>query len=117
MFEIRYVSSLVLVLMGSMDCLTTIIGTLYFGTVDLNPLIATLVNTNLPAFVVVKLTVTIAVSVIFILAENTLIKTLNKTTKSFKITYNILRTAFTGMIFFLAIVVANNIFVIIRTIP
>ncbi len=117
MFEPRYFSSLLLILMGSMDCLTTVIGTIYFGTVELNPLIATLISTNLPAFVVVKLTVTIAVSVIFILAENTLIKNLNKTTKSFKITHNILRTAFTGMIFFLAIVVANNILVIIRTIP
>ncbi len=114
MFEARYVSSLVLVLMGSMDCLTTVIGTLYFGTVELNPLIATLVNTNLPAFVVIKLTVTVSVGLIFVLAENTLIKTLNKTTKAFRMTHNILKIVFTGTIFFLVIVVANNIFVIIK---
>jgi len=113
LFETRYISSLLLILMGSMDCLTTVIGTLYVGTVELNPLIAALVSTNMPAFVIVKLTVTVSVGLIFVLAENTLMHSRNKRTKSFKTTYKVLRTAFVGMIFFLAIVVANNIFVII----
>lgn len=114
MFEIRYVSSLVLVLMGSMDCLTTVIGTLYFGTAELNPLIASLVDTNLPAFVFIKLTITVSVGLIFVLAENMLMQTLNKRTKSFRITQNVLKIVFIGIIFFLAIVVANNILVIIN---
>lgn len=98
-----------MILMGSMDCLTTVIGTLYFGTVELNPLIASLVSNNLPAFVVVKLTVTVTVGLIFVLAEKTLIKTLNRETRSFRVTQNMLRAAFVGIILFLTIVVANNI--------
>ena len=60
MFAIKYVSSMFLILLGSMDCLTTVVGTLYFGTLELNPLIAWLVNTNLPAFVAIKLAVTVS---------------------------------------------------------
>jgi len=42
-----------LVFMGSIDCLTTVVGVLYFRAkkVELNPIIAGIVNTSLPAFV------------------------------------------------------------------
>ena len=38
MFVIKYVSGLLLVLMGAMDCLTTVVGSLYFGAREINPL-------------------------------------------------------------------------------
>ncbi|MCW3995227.1 MAG: DUF5658 family protein [Candidatus Bathyarchaeota archaeon] len=114
MFEIKFIPSLVLVLMGTMDCLTTVIGTVYFGTVELNPLIAGLINTNLTAFVVLKLTITVAVGYVFVLAERTLMKSLNKSSRSFKLTQNFLKVAFSGLTLFLLVVVINNIFVIIK---
>lgn len=69
MSDMRYMASLMLVFMGSMDCLTTVIGTVYFGTQELNPIVASLVNTNLTAFVFVKLTITLIVGLVFIWAE------------------------------------------------
>ena len=98
--------------MGSMDCLTTVIGTLYYGTRELNPILAGLVSSNLPAFVIVKLTVTVSVGLIFILAQKTLMKSPNKNSASFKIALQILRIAYFSIILFLAIVVANNLLVL-----
>jgi membrane protein DedA with SNARE-associated domain len=98
--------------MGTMDCLTTVIGTLYYGTRELNPVLAGLVSSNLPGFVLVKLTVTVAVGVIFILAQKTLMKSPNKTLTSFKIAFQALRIAYFSIILFLAIVVANNLLVL-----
>ena len=104
--------SLFLIFMGSMDCLTTVIGSLYFGTRELNPVLAGLVNSNIPAFVALKLTVTISVGLIFILAQKTLMKTPNKNSASFKIALRILKIAYFSIVLFLAIVVANNLLVL-----
>jgi hypothetical protein len=111
----KNISSLLLIFMGSLDCLTTVIGTLYFGTIELNPLIAGLVSTNLPAFVIIKLTVTICAGLTFILAEKTLMKSTDKEGRAFTFTHNIIRIAYAGIVLFLVIVVANNIIVLIIT--
>jgi membrane protein DedA with SNARE-associated domain len=107
--------SLFLIFMGSMDCLTTVIGTLYYDTRELNPVLAGLVSSNLPAFVTVKLTATVAVGLIFILAQKTLMRTPNKNSASFKIALQILRIAYFSIILFLAIVVTNNLLVLINS--
>ena len=95
--------------------LTTVIRTLYFGTIELNPLIAGLVSTNLPAFVIIKLIVTICAGLIFILAEKTLMKSADKGGRAFTIAHSMLRIAYAGIVLFLVIVVANNIIVLIMT--
>lgn len=110
------VPSLFLILMGSLDCLTTVIGTLYFGTTELNPVIAGLVSTNLPAFVLVKLTVTFSVGLIFVLANKTLLRTTDKENHSFKTARRTLKIAYFSILLFLAIVVANNILVLLKVI-
>ena len=102
--------------MGSIDCLTTVIGTIYFGTVELNPLIASLISISLPAFVLVKLIVTVSIGLIFVFAEKTVKKIPNKGTQLFRATYSFMRVAFFGIVFFLAVVVGNNIVVIIKAI-
>jgi membrane protein DedA with SNARE-associated domain len=112
---IKYTASLMLILMGSLDCLTTVIGTVYFGTQELNPIIAGLVNTNLPAFVAVKLAVTISVGVVFVLAEKALLSNSNVHDKSFKAAYVTLRVAYIGVVLFLLLVVINNIMVLLST--
>jgi membrane protein DedA with SNARE-associated domain len=107
--------SLFLIFMGSMDCLTTVIGSLYYGTRELNPVLAGLVSSNLPAFVTVKLTASVAVGLIFILAQKTLMRTPDKNSASFKIALQILRIAYFSIILFLAIVVTNNLLVLINS--
>jgi membrane protein DedA with SNARE-associated domain len=104
--------SLFLIFMGSMDCLTTVIGTLYYGTRELNPILAGLVNSNLQAFVILKLTATVAVGLIFILAQKTLMRSSDKNSASFKIALRTLRIAYFSIILFFAIVVTNNLLVL-----
>jgi hypothetical protein len=108
MMKIKTYPTLMLALMGSMDCITTVIGILYFGAVELNPLIANVVSTNLPAFVALKLTTTIFVCLIFVQAEKILMKTQDKTSKAFVWAHRTLKLAYAGVIVFLVVVVVNN---------
>jgi hypothetical protein len=104
--------SLLLIFMGSMDCATTAIGILYFGAVELNPFLSGIVSTNIFAFIVLKLTTTVFVGLIFRQAEKTLMQTRDKTSRTFKWTKMLLRTACVGVTGFLLVVVANNIIVL-----
>ncbi len=101
-----------LALMGSMDCLTTVIGILYFGAVELNPLLAGVASSNLPAFVVLKLATTVLVCAVFVQAEKMLMKSKDKTTKAFSFAHKMLRVSNVGVIGFLVIVVSNNLLVL-----
>ncbi|MCW4019394.1 MAG: DUF5658 family protein [Candidatus Bathyarchaeota archaeon] len=112
MMKMKSYPTMLLALMGSMDCLTTVIGILYFGAVELNPFIAGVISTNLPAFIVLKLTTTLFVCLIFVQAEKILMKTQNKTTKAFTWTHRLLKVAYIGVIAFLVVVVANNLLVL-----
>ncbi len=114
LYVLRYLPCLVMVFMGFMDCATTVIGTAYYGTQELNPLIAELVHTNLLAFVVVKSAVTVSVGVLFVLAERTLIRSATPDDRSFRLAHNILRAAYVGIILFLTVVVVNNLLVILQ---
>jgi len=114
MMKVKAYPTLLLVLMGSMDCLTTVIGVLYFGAVELNPFLSGLVSANLPVFVVLKLTTTIFVCLILLRAEKILMRTPNKTTKAFSRTQKLLKIAYAGVIVFLMIVVANNTIVLLQ---
>jgi hypothetical protein len=116
MMRIKSYPTLLLALMGSMDCLTTVIGILYFGAVELNPLIAGVVSTNLPAFVILKLTTTVFVCLIFVQAEKILMKTENKNCRAFTCTNNLLKVAYVGVILFLVVVVVNNLMVLANAI-
>lgn len=87
-------SCLFLIFMGSMDCLTTVVGAMFFGAREANPVLAGLVNSNLSGFVVVKFAVTVTVSLIFILAQKTLMRTSDQSTNAYKIALRILKIAF-----------------------
>jgi Domain of unknown function (DUF5658) len=114
--KIRTHSTLLLALMGSMDCITTVIGVLWFGAVELNPFIAGVVSTNLPAFVALKLNTTIIVCLIFVQAERILAKDQDKTSKAFSWTSNLFKLAYAGVIVFLILVVVNNATVLVKAI-
>lgn len=106
-------TSFLLIFMGSIDCLTTVIGVLYFGAAELNPFVAGIVSTNIGAFLVVKLAATILIAFTYILANKTLMKTQNKSTKSFKYSCKFLKVAYAGILAFLVIVVANNLIILL----
>src|SRR5208337_5298475 len=106
------VPSLLLVLVGSIDCLTTVIGVLYSGAKELNPLMAGIVSTNIGAFLAVKIAATVFIAFTYILANRTLIKTPNKSSKSFKYSSKFLKVAYAGIIVFMVIVVANNLLIL-----
>jgi hypothetical protein len=111
-FRVKTYPSLLLVLMGSMDLFTTVIGILYFGAVECNPVLAGIVSTNLPVFAVLKLTTSIFVGLIFHQAKKILMRSNDKTSKSFKRTSYLFKAAYIGIVAFLVAVVVNNFLVL-----
>jgi hypothetical protein len=99
--------------MGSIDCLTTVIGVLYFGAAELNPLMTGIVSTNIFAFFVLKISATFFIGFTYILAKRSLNRTLNKESKSFRYSNILLKVAYTGLIIFLFIVIVNNLIVLL----
>ena len=116
MLRIRAVPSLALVLMGSMDWLTTVIGIAYFGAVEGNPFLADITRTSLPAFTAIKLFTTIFVGLLFYKAEKTLLRTQNQDTGSFRFARIMLRVAYITATAFLLIAVLNNLIVVVKII-
>jgi membrane protein DedA with SNARE-associated domain len=107
------IPSFVLVLMGSIDCITTAIGVLYFGAVELNPFMAGIVSTNILAFMAVKMCATFLIGFTYILATRTLKKATNKETRSYKCSHSILKVAYAGLVMFLIAVVVNNLIILL----
>ena len=105
-----------LVLMGSMDWLTTIIGILYFGAVEVNPFFVELTRTNLVAFTVIKLTTAMFVGLWFYLGERMLLRLKDKNSKSFLCARITLRGGYVVMTAILLSAVLNNLIVIGKTI-
>ena len=110
--SVKAVPSVALVLMGTMDWLTTIIGIGYFGAVESNPFMAGLTSTSLVAFTAVKLTITALVALLFYKAEETLLVTEDKTTHSFTITRIVLRITYIIATAFLLAAVVNNLIIV-----
>ena len=116
MLRIRAVPSLSLILMGSMDWLTTIIGIVYFGAVEGNPFIADITQASLPVFTVIKLSTTVMVALLFYKAEKTLLGTPDKSTRSFKFARIVLRAAYVVATVVLLFAVLNNLIVVVSAI-
>jgi hypothetical protein len=114
--RIRAVPCLSLILVGSMDWLTTIIGIVYFGAVEDNPFLAEIARISLPAFTAIKLSTTIIVGLLFYKAEKTLLRTPDKNSRSFQCTRIILRGTYIAATVFLLITVLNNLIVVARAI-
>jgi uncharacterized membrane protein len=105
--------SFFLILVGSIDCFTTVIGVLYSGAKELNPLMAGIVSTGIGAFLAVKIAATLLIAFTYFLANRTLARTQNKTCKSFKYSYKFLRLAYAGIMVFMVIVVINNLLILL----
>jgi hypothetical protein len=98
--------------MGIVDCITTVIGILYHGATELNPLMAGIVSSNIGAFLIVKLLATMVAASSFVIANKTLMNTQNKATRTFIYSSKLIKIAGVGLLVFLAIVVANNLLVL-----
>ena len=98
-----------LILMGSMDWLTTIIGIVYFGAVEGNPFLSEIARTNLPAYTAIKLSTAVFVGFLFYQAERNLSRAQDKNSRGFTWTRHVLRGAYVGSVVFLLIAVLNNV--------
>jgi hypothetical protein len=114
MMKVRTYPTLLLALMGSLDCITTVIGILYYGAVELNPIMSGIVTTNIVAFVVLKLATTVSVCLIFIQADKILLKSGDKASRTFAWTKRLLKLATAGVIAFLCLTVINNLIVLVN---
>jgi membrane protein DedA with SNARE-associated domain len=108
------VPSLILIILGTIDCLTTVIGVVYSGAKELNPVMAGLASTNVGAFLVVKIVGTVLIASTYVLANKALIKTPNKDSKSFEYSCKVVKFAYGGIMIFMTIVVANNLLILLR---
>ncbi len=104
--------SFLLVLMGTIDCVTTVIGTLYFGATESNPVMATIVG-NVPLFMTLKLAATFCIAGTYVLANKILHSTQDKTTKSFRVGRKVMKAAYGGLLVFLIAVVVNNLTILL----
>ena len=105
-----------LVLLGSMDWLTTIIGIGYFGAVESNPFMAGFAQTNLPAFTAIKLGTAFFVGILFYMADKTLKQTENKASKNYVRMNYLLKGAYLASALFLVVVVLNNVIAVAHAI-
>lgn len=105
--------SFFIILLGSIDAITTVIGVLYFGAAELNPFMTGIVTTNIAAFLALKISATFLIGFTYILAKRTLNKTQNKQTRSFRVGNNLMKAAYAGLMIFLATVVINNLTVLL----
>jgi hypothetical protein len=104
-----------LVLMGSLDWLTTIVGIVFFGAVEGNPFLAGLAGTNLPAFTAIKLGTAVFVGFLFYQADKTLNRAENKSSKGVARTRFVLKGAYLASAIFLAFAVLNNVLTVANT--
>lgn len=108
------IPALLILLMGLMDCVTTIIGVAYSGAKELNPAMAVIINSSVGAFAVVKVAATVGIALTYIFARKILMRLPNKNGKAFAYSIKALTFAYVGLIGFLALAVANNLLILIH---
>jgi hypothetical protein len=113
MKRIEVILSVVLVLMGTIDCVTTVIGVMFSGASEANPIMAGIVSSNIDAFMVIKIVATALIAFTYLYASKLLMKSANKAAASFKVSRNLLNIGYIGIIGFLFVVVANNLMVLL----
>jgi hypothetical protein len=104
--------SFLIILLGSIDCITTFVGVMYFGASELNPLMTGIVSSSIAGFLVLKISATFLIGFTYIYAKRMLNKTIDKSTKGFKISSNVMKVAYGGMMIFLVLTVINNMLVL-----
>jgi hypothetical protein len=101
-----------LVLMGSLDWLTTVIGIVCFGAVESNPFLSELATTNLLGFTAIKLGVAFFVGFLFYAANKLFNRAENQYSKNANCVRLILRSAYVASMVFLLFAVLNNVWIV-----
>jgi len=105
--------SYIIVLMGTIDAITTVIGTMYFGATELNPLMTGIINTNIAGFLILKLLASFCIGATYVLVKRILNDTSDKNSKTYKYESRLMKIAYTIVIVSLIIVVTNNLVVLL----
>ena len=114
MLRKEMIPSYLIIVMGVLDCATTLVGVLYSGAKELNPLMAGILSSNVGIFMIVKLAGTVFVATSYILARRLLMGIPDKTTKSFNNFFQFMRVSYAAVIVFLFMVIANNVLILIK---
>ncbi|MGD6851683.1 MAG: DUF5658 family protein [Candidatus Bathyarchaeia archaeon] len=112
-FRAAMLPGIMLIVMGSIDALTTIIGVLHYGASELNPFLAGIVHTNIFAFLALKLAATFFIGLTYVVARSILNQTQDKTSKGYQYSNLFTKVAYAGVILFLAMVIINNFIVLL----
>jgi hypothetical protein len=110
MLKKELVLCLFLVAMGILDLVTTVLGVLYFGAVEINPLFAGIANSNILVFSGIKLATAVLVGFLFykgFASEKTLGINSN-------IGKRFLESGYCVSLMALTVVVANNVIAVAR---
>lgn len=113
MIKLQMVPSFLLLAMGLADCLTTVLGVSFSGASELNPVMAGVVNTNVGAFVAVKIAATIIIALTYVFASRMLTHSPTQTSKLFKFSTIVLKVGYGGIIAFFCLVVVNNLAILL----
>jgi hypothetical protein len=113
--RVHAIPSVSFIIMGSLDWLTTIMGILYVGAVEANPFLTDIAGTNLLGFTAIKLFTTVLVGFLFYKAEKNLVRTQNRTTRTFLYTQRLIRGSYIAATTFLLLAVLNNLLVLAKT--
>jgi hypothetical protein len=105
--------SFLIILLGSIDCLTTVIGVMYFGASELNPFMTGIVSSSIAIFLAIKISATCLIGFTYIYAKRILNQSMDKTTKAYKISCKGVKIAYAGVMVFLILTVLNNFLVLI----
>jgi hypothetical protein len=114
MLKKELLPSLLIILMGTMDCITTVIGVAYQGAKELNPVMAGIVSTNVGAFLVIKIGATVFIAATYLIARQMLMQLPNKNGRAYNCSFKFLIVIYAGLIAFLALAVANNLLILIK---
>jgi hypothetical protein len=98
--------------MGTMDCVTTVLGVSFFGATEANPILVGVVNSNTAIFTILKLTATFCIAGTYIFAKRTLDRTVNQNTPSYRYSNLFVKAAYAGIVLFMLAVLINNLFIL-----
>ncbi len=101
-----------LLIMGTMDCVTTVVGVTLFNAAEINPILVGVVNSNTAIFTVLKLTATFCIAGTYILARRMLDRTVDQSTPGFRYSNLFVKAAYAGIVLFMLAVLINNLFIL-----
>ena len=106
--EIIFLSSIVL--LGSADLFTTVLGVAFFGAAEVNPLLSGLMQTSIPFFIGLKAAAVILSGFAFYAGAKTVAQSFNRSGMGIRF----IEFGYFVSVIFLTIVVTNNVIVILR---